>query len=189
MDEFEYVIDDNRHIRAQKSITIWVVSHIYICRNFIYTCDDVFCFLDNFDEVCYGDFETCGTNFEYGPFKLNEEANTIYKIIDDYAASLIADKNVSHIYICRNFIYTCDDVFCFFIFYFFYFFIGDFLKNFSINMSKIKPLYYYVNTKIMKTMFKIVRSLCRSFLLSSGIDRRIRRLPYIRECANAQSEY
>ncbi len=54
---------------------------------------NVFTDLDNFDEVCYGDFETCGTNFEYGPFKLNEEANTIYKIIDDYAASLIADKN------------------------------------------------------------------------------------------------
>lgn len=54
---------------------------------------NAFADLDFFDEVCYGDFDTCGTNFEYGPFKLNEEANTIYKIIDDYAASLIADKS------------------------------------------------------------------------------------------------
>ena len=34
------------------------------------------------------------------------------------------------------------------------------MKNFSINMSKIKPLYYYVNTKIMKTMFKIEFIIC-----------------------------
>lgn len=49
--------------------------------------------LDWLHEVCYADYETCGTNFENGPYKLDESANSIFKIIDDYAADAIADPS------------------------------------------------------------------------------------------------
>lgn len=48
--------------------------------------------LDRQNEVCYSDDPTCGKNFEFGPFKLNTNAESIFKIIDDAALTYMTES-------------------------------------------------------------------------------------------------
>ncbi len=44
---------------------------------------------DYFDEVCFGDYKTCGAHFKNGPFYLQENGNTIFEVINKYASDSV----------------------------------------------------------------------------------------------------
>ncbi len=44
---------------------------------------------DNLNEICFGDYKTCGANFEKGPFPLQKNGNTIFEVIDKYASDSV----------------------------------------------------------------------------------------------------
>lgn len=51
-----------------------------------FTCPyNMFIDRDMLDEICYGDWPSCGSKYESGPYSLNNNEKTIFNIIDNYA--------------------------------------------------------------------------------------------------------
>lgn len=74
-DQVSYNSDENRMPNEMEAV--------FTCPTYAFTD------LDNFDEICYGDNQSCGDNFEYGPFTLTKNGNTIFEKIDNYIVALL----------------------------------------------------------------------------------------------------
>ncbi len=57
---------------------------------------------NNLNEICFGDYKTCGENFEKGPFPLQKNGNTIFEVIDKYAGDTVYDSITQEQFLSGN---------------------------------------------------------------------------------------